>query len=55
MARRWSTPRESGLCEHRSRHGQSPQADPALVAFAADLKWVAEQGIAVQRYNLGTE
>ena len=29
--------------------------DPALVAFAADLKWVAEQGIAVRRYNLGQE
>ena len=27
----------------------------ALVAFAADLKWVAEHGITVQRYNLGTE
>ena len=32
-----------------------PEVDPALVAFAADLKWVAEQGVAVQRYNLGTE
>jgi hypothetical protein len=32
-----------------------PEVDPALVAFAADLKWVADQGIAVQRYNLGTE
>lgn len=32
-----------------------PTVDPALVAFAADLKWVAEQGIAVQRYNLGQE
>ncbi|MGE5516892.1 MAG: arsenite efflux transporter metallochaperone ArsD [Bacteroidota bacterium] len=32
-----------------------PDVDPALVAFAADLKWVAEQGVAVQRYNLGTE
>ncbi|KIM00445.1 Arsenical resistance operon trans-acting repressor ArsD [Paramagnetospirillum magnetotacticum MS-1] len=32
-----------------------PEVDPALVAFAADLKWVAEQGITVQRYNLGTE
>lgn len=32
-----------------------PEVDPALVTFAADLKWVAEQGITVQRYNLGTE
>jgi len=32
-----------------------PEVDPALVAFAADLKWLAEQGIEVQRYNLGTE
>jgi len=32
-----------------------PEVDPALVAFAADLKWVAEQGVTVQRYNLGTE
>jgi len=32
-----------------------PEVDPVLVAFAADLKWVAEQGVAVQRYNLGQE
>lgn len=32
-----------------------PEVDPTLVAFAADLKWLAEQGIAVQRYNLGQE
>ena len=32
-----------------------PDVDPALVTFAADLKWVAEQGITVKRYNLGTE
>ncbi len=32
-----------------------PEVDPTLVTFAADLKWVAEQGITVQRYNLGTE
>ena len=32
-----------------------PEVDPALVAFAADLKWIAEQGVAVQRHNLGTE
>ncbi len=28
-------------------------ADPALTQFAADLKWVEERGIAVQRHNLG--
>ena len=32
-----------------------PQIDPLLVAFAADLKWVAEQGVTVQRYNLSQE
>jgi len=32
-----------------------PDVDPALVAFAADLQWVAEQGVTVQRYNLGQE
>jgi len=32
-----------------------PDVDPALVTFAADLKWVGEQGIAVKRYNLGQE
>jgi N-acetylglutamate synthase-like GNAT family acetyltransferase len=32
-----------------------PEADPLLVAFAADLKWVADQGVAVQRYNLAHE
>jgi len=32
-----------------------PDVDPALVTFAADLKWVAEQGVTVQRYNLGQE
>lgn len=31
------------------------EVDPALVAFAADLKWVAGQGVSVQRYNLGNE
>jgi hypothetical protein len=28
-----------------------PEVDPVLVQFAADLKWVAEQGVTVQRYN----
>lgn len=32
-----------------------PDVDPALVAFAADLKWVAEQGVTVKRHNLGQE
>ncbi|HLO76787.1 MAG TPA: arsenite efflux transporter metallochaperone ArsD [Magnetospirillum sp.] len=32
-----------------------PDVDPVLVTFAADLKWVADQGVAVQRYNLGSE
>ncbi len=29
--------------------------DPVLVQFAADLKWVAEQGVEVKRHNLGQE
>lgn len=32
-----------------------PDVDPALVAFAADLKWIAEQGVAVERHNLGQD
>ncbi len=32
-----------------------PDVDPVLVAFAADLAWVAAQGVSVQRYNLGRE
>lgn len=32
-----------------------PEVDPVLVAFAADLKWAAEQGVEVRRYNLGQE
>lgn len=32
-----------------------PEVDPALVAFAADLNWIAEHGVNVQRYNLGQE
>ncbi|MBF0326706.1 MAG: arsenite efflux transporter metallochaperone ArsD [Alphaproteobacteria bacterium] len=32
-----------------------PEVDPALVTFAADLKWLAEQGVSVTRYNLGQE
>lgn len=29
-----------------------PSVDPDLTRFAADLDWVGEQGIEVQRYNL---
>ncbi|TAM06763.1 MAG: arsenite efflux transporter metallochaperone ArsD [Paraburkholderia sp.] len=29
--------------------------DPVLAQFAADLKWVEEQGVTVARYNLGQE
>lgn len=29
--------------------------DPVLVQFAADLKWAAEQGVEINRYNLGQE
>jgi hypothetical protein len=29
--------------------------DPVLAQFAADLKWVAEQGVEVKRYNLAQE
>ena len=32
-----------------------PEVDPVLVTFAAVLAWVAEQGIEVRRYNLGSE
>jgi hypothetical protein len=31
------------------------EVDPVLAQFAADLKWVAEQGVAVSRHNLGQE
>ncbi len=29
--------------------------DPQLARFAADLKWVEQQGVAVTRHNLGQE
>ncbi|MGA7181293.1 MAG: arsenite efflux transporter metallochaperone ArsD [Thiobacillaceae bacterium] len=29
--------------------------DPVLAQFAVDLKWVEEQGVSVQRHNLGQE
>lgn len=31
------------------------EVDPVLAQFAADLKWVEEHGIAVERHNLGQE
>lgn len=31
------------------------EVDPVLAQFSADLKWVEEHGITVQRYNLGQE
>lgn len=31
------------------------EVDPVLAQFAGDLKWVAEQGVSVARYNLGQE
>lgn len=32
-----------------------PKIDPALVKFAADLHWLANQRIAVERYNLAQQ
>jgi AhpD family alkylhydroperoxidase len=29
-----------------------PEVDPALVAFAGDVKWLKAQGVTVHRYNL---
>lgn len=29
-----------------------PDVDPKLVRFAGDLKWLGEQGVTVERYNL---
>lgn len=31
------------------------EVDPVLAQFAADLKWVEEHGIIVERHNLGQE
>lgn len=31
------------------------EVDPVLAQFAADLQWVAEQGVAVSRHNLAQE
>lgn len=32
-----------------------PEVDPALVTFAADLDWLAGQGVEVRRHNLAQE
>ncbi len=32
-----------------------PSIDPALMRFAADLEWLGEQGVQVQRFNLSQE
>lgn len=36
----------------RCSTGVCVEVDPVLAQFSADLKWVAEQGIHVERYNL---
>ncbi|MFN7588591.1 MAG: arsenite efflux transporter metallochaperone ArsD [Planctomycetota bacterium] len=35
---------DTGIC--------GPTVDPELVRFAADLDWLARQGVAVERFNL---
>jgi hypothetical protein len=37
----------SGVC--------GPQVDPLLAAFAADIDWLATQGVSVARHNLAQE
>jgi hypothetical protein len=37
----------SGVC--------GPDVDAGLVQFAADVKWLLAQGVAVQRYNLSQQ
>ena len=32
-----------------------PKVDPVLVRFAADLRWLANQTVAVERYNLAQQ
>ena len=32
-----------------------PSVDPALVRFAADLEWLGQQGLTVERYNLAQQ
>ena len=33
----------------------SPDVDPQLVRFAADLQWLKEKGVVVERYNLAQQ
>ena len=37
----------SGVC--------GPRVDPRLLKIASDLKWVAQQGVKVSRYNLAQQ
>ncbi|MBZ5605726.1 MAG: arsenite efflux transporter metallochaperone ArsD [Acidobacteriia bacterium] len=37
----------SGVC--------GPEVDPKLVRFSADFHWLANQGVAVERYNLSQQ
>ena len=32
-----------------------PDVDPALVQFESDLRWLANQGVTVERFNLGQQ
>jgi hypothetical protein len=32
-----------------------PEVDPQLVGFAADARWLDQQGVTVRRYNLSQE
>ncbi len=32
-----------------------PSIDPVLIRFAADLEWLGEQGISVERFNLSQQ
>ena len=32
-----------------------PSVDPALVRFSADLAWLSEQGVGVERFNLAQQ
>lgn len=32
-----------------------PDVDPALVQFESDLRWLADQGVTVERFNLGQQ
>ena len=37
----------SGVC--------GPRVDPSIAAFAADVDWLASQGVSVSRYNLAQD